>query len=400
MRPVHAATGLLIAVAVAALSPTVALGATPGPIASPTSITLPDGDNDWTRIGLSHNAAQAYVTYLNQAGTSNLAIIDLSAKTLTKTFGIRDPRTTPQSNIDSTSIIMTTDRVQVLDPATGQATAQLPDLKLTGNIVIGPLGRQIYVVDSSSGKANALLPNTLDRVWTKPVCARSFVDVTPDDPEMPGPDINLAITPDGSTLLAACPKDGLQFISTKSGKVLKTIPGVTSATPALISADGKRAYLTSNTTVTSIDLTHRKVVKRADVYQSSDGARKWLTNPWSTALGNDGKTLFIVWDVVKIMKAVDTSTLKATRINVGAIAKWKPIGVATDPSGKHAYALSTQQLVTLDAKSLAVIGIDTAAPSGHAAEALVATDSSVTVTWEATNSGDAAQVGVTMLDMP
>lgn len=177
------------------------------------------------------------------------------------------------------------------------------------------------------------------------------------------------------------------------------VMGITAATTLAISADGSSTYVAIGTRIYSVDVKRRALRTSASVYSNSDGKRSEVTGFWTPSISTDGKTLFVAWDCVGILKSINAKTLKGASVPVAGKIRWGARSVATDPVLNSAYAISKTALVTVNTNGSSVRGIDPAVPSGSTAEHVVATNSSAVVSWEANDLKNPNQVVVTMLTL-
>ena len=377
-----------------------ARAADPGPIATASSTVSIPGNNAQTALATGSDGSTGFVTARSGRG-GTLAVIDLAGATVARSGPIPIAPQSLTLSTDGRLIVSGSGGGPVaIAPASGAVLARAKGIDTASPVAIGPLGKRIFTVDQMKGRAVALDARTLKTVRQTAICPSDFAGVGPGADDDGPTDTRVSITPDGRTLLVACLQNGLQFLDAKSVKRLGALPKAYGEGPVILTADGRRGYLIAGTRVASVDPVKRALIAAKDVYQPGDGRRDGVSEPPAGVLSADGRTLFIVWRSNGVLKAVDTGTLDATSVQVGGKAQWNANALALSPDGARVYVISDRDLVTVDAATRAVLGIDRAVPDGAYAEDVAVSGSKVVVSWTRMNDTPPNEAGVTILTMP
>jgi YVTN family beta-propeller protein len=161
--------------------------------------------------------------------------------------------------------------------------------------------------------------------------------------------LQLALTPDGTTLVVTRYDNAVAFVDTATSTVTTLATPQYNPSGIAISPDGSKAYVTSyidtQPNVVVIDMASRKVTAALPVaafpksiFLTPDGAMAWVTFYQST-------TLYVI----------DTLSMTVTAtVNAGSRAD---TGMAISPNGTRAYvATAPDQLVVFDTATLAKVG--------------------------------------------
>lgn len=158
--------------------------------------------------------------------------------------------------------------------------------------------------------------------------------------------LQVALTPDGKTLLVTRYDNAVVFVDTRTDSVIATLnTGILYPNGIAISPDGTRAYVTSyddaSARVFVIDIASRTIV----------GSVTTPAFPKSVFLTPDGSQLWLLSYKSSIVAVIDTLSLTvSSQINVGGQAD---IGMAFNPSGTRAYiGVGPDQLLVLDTATL------------------------------------------------
>jgi YVTN family beta-propeller protein len=137
--------------------------------------------------------------------------------------------------------------------------------------------------------------------------------------------VNLAFTPDGREVWAACEASGSVVVVDAAKRVkVAEIPVGGQATDLVFSPDGSKAYVTSrlNDSVVVIDVATRKVLRSMPV----------ADEPHGVALDPAGKTAFVMGTAFDAVSVVDLATGKETK---RLAASRNPWSAALSPDGQR-----------------------------------------------------------------
>lgn len=320
-------------------------------------------------IAITPDGRYAYVANNNDDGITggdSVSVIDLSTNTVIATIAIppaagptfAEPYTVT-INAAGTKAYVTNSNilsVTIIDIATNTISGTITGFDGPSGMVITPDGKTAYVNNyggavtlGGSGSGNGTTVSVVDLSSPTPAIMNTItLGLAPVAPAA------LAITPDGAYVYVANYVDGnpgtgtVSIIQTSNNTVVGTIPGFSGPFWIVISADGKRAYVTNfgsnnfspvGNTVSVIDLTTNQVIDAITVG----------TQPSGLAITPDGRfayvtiynTLYLGPNYTDLTPGVGTvviidlctNTVLCPVIVVGS----SPAEVAITPDGTRAY---------------------------------------------------------------
>ena len=185
------------------------------------------------------------------------------------------------------------------------------------------------------------LSSTVTHYSTCPLAVRNIIQV-PANPEQ------LAITPDGSTLIVTCYGNAIVFINTANDAILTTLNVSGYPNGLAISPDGTTAYVTSyfnvNPLIYTINIASRTITAMTTV----------SSYPKSIFLTPDGLQAWVLFYQSSAIYVFDTLSMTVVgTLNAGGIAD---TGMAFNPTGTRAYvAAASNNLIVYDTATLSKI---------------------------------------------
>jgi YVTN family beta-propeller protein len=185
------------------------------------------------------------------------------------------------------------------------------------------------------------LSSTVTHYSTCPLSVRNTIQV-PANPEQ------LAITPDGSTLIVTCYGNAIVFINTATDAILTTLNVSGYPNGLAISPDGTTAYVTSyfniNPLIYTINIASRTITAMTQV----------SSYPKSIFLTPDGLQAWVLFYQSSTIYVFDTLSMTVvSTLNAGGLADTT---MAFNPTGTRAYvAVASNQMVVFDTSTLAQI---------------------------------------------
>lgn len=269
---------------------------------------------------------QTKTLYIAQATAKQVAVFDIAAGRVTKTFSLSGRPSGLVLSADRSRLYVTwaspKGRVQVVNLQAGRVSYTLPAGHTPMAPVLGPNGKTLYVCNRFS-----------DNVSVIDIAARKELTRIPVQREP----VAAAITPDGGFLFVAnhLPAGAadrgdiaatVSVINTKTNKVVNTIGlpnGTTSLQGICISPDGRYAYATHllarytvpttqlergwmNTNALSIiDVRNKQLIDTVLLDDVDNGA----ANPWAVGCTSDGKYICVTHAGTDELSTIDAPAM-------------------------------------------------------------------------------------------
>lgn len=318
--------------------------------------TVPVGDSP-AAVALTPDNRFAYIANNNNDSLPNgntVSVIDLRTNTVVATISdpsFNEPYTVTINAAGTIAYVTNSNSttISLIDIATNQVTGTIVGFDGPSGMVISPSGTTAYVNNYGGpggvGSGNGTTVRVVDLTTNSIVGAPIVVGLAP---------ASLAITPNGAFVYTINYVDGnlgtgtASIIRTSDNTVVGTIPGFSGPFTIVISADGKRAYVTNfgsnnfspqGTTVSVIDLTTNTISATIPVGLQPSGIAltpnnrfAYVTNYNTLYLGPNFTHLTSGKGTVNIIDTC-TNTVLCTVLVVGS----SPAAIAISSDGRRAY---------------------------------------------------------------